>query len=137
METWPEPAKVRRSGVVAISSPKCFRAPGKTGEVMGFKLFGRTFVRATATVDAEIPQSRKKFLGSYGADFVPLIITARHGNLYAMTENFFDYRLTPMNGSVFKMPPGMYVNEELVFQMDPRGRVHTAVLANMPLKRRR
>lgn len=124
------------NGRVAHRSPAEFKT-NKAGEVTGFRLFGRTFVRAAEPVNAEIPKSWKKFLGSYGADFVPLIVTARHGHLYAMTENFFDYRLTPMNGSVFKMPPGMYINEELVFQMDARGRVHTAVLANMPLSRRK
>ncbi|MGB0582234.1 MAG: serine hydrolase domain-containing protein, partial [Limisphaerales bacterium] len=122
------------NGRVAHRSPAKFNT-NKAGKVTGFTLFGRTFVRTTTALDAVIPESWEKFLGSYGADFVPLIITARHGHLYAMTENFFDYRLTPMNGSVFKMPPGMYINEELVFQQDKRGRVHTAVLANMPLKR--
>lgn len=124
------------NGRVAHRSPAKFKT-NEAGEVTGFSLFGQTFVRTTAPVDAAIPKSWKKFLGGYGADFVPLIVTARHGNLYAMTENLFDYRLIPMNGSVFKMPPGMYINEELVFQMDQRGRVHTAVLANMPLKRTR
>lgn len=123
-------------GRVAHRAPAVFKT-NKDGNVTGFSLFGRTFVRATEPVDAEIPKPLRKFLGSYGPDFVPLIVSARHGHLYAMTENFFDYRLTPMNGSVFKMPPGMYVNEELVFQTDARGRVHTAVLANMPLKRNR
>jgi len=124
------------SGRVAHRTSANFMT-NKAGRATGFGLFGRTFVRATAPVDAEIPESWKKFLGSYGTDFVPLIVTARHGHLYAMTENFFDYRLTPLNGSVFKMPPGMYVNEELVFQADARGRIHTAVLANMSLKRTR
>lgn len=124
------------SGRVAHRTSANFKT-NQAGKATGFSLFGRTFVRATEPIDAEIPKSWKQFLGNYGADFVPLIVTSRHGHLYAMTENFFDYRLTPMNGSVFKMPPGMYVNEELVFQSDGLGRVHTAVLANMPLKRSR
>ena len=66
----------------------------------------------------------------------PLIVSIRHGHLYAMTENEFDNRLTPVNEWVFKMPPGIYTDEQLVFQPDRKGRVHTAVLANMRLRRR-
>jgi hypothetical protein len=64
-----------------------------------------------------------------------LIVSERHGHLYAMTENEYDNRLTPLNQTVFKMPPGLYTDEQLVFQLDRNGRPHTAVLANMPLKR--
>lgn len=87
-------------------------------------------------MNAAIPAAWNRFLGSYPPDFIPLIITAPHGHLYAMTENLFDYRLTPLNATVFRMPPGMYVDEELVFHLDRRDRVHRAVLANMPLPRR-
>ena len=53
-----------------------------------------------------------------------------------MTENMIDYRLTPINGSVFQMPEGLYADEELIFERDSNGAVHTAVLANMRLPRR-
>ena len=53
-----------------------------------------------------------------------------------MTEYEFDNRLTPLTGTVFQMPPGLYVDEQLVFQTDRSGKPHTAVLANMPLRRR-
>ena len=32
---------------------------------------------------------------------------------YVTTENMVDYRLTPVNRHVFRLPPGMYVEEEL------------------------
>jgi hypothetical protein len=106
-----------------------------SGKVTGFTALGQNFRRAIWPVNAPIPPEWKKFLGTYGPDFIPLIVTARHGHLYAMVENEYDNRLTPLNRTVFKMPPGMYVDEQLVFQTDSRGRVHTAVLANMPLGR--
>ena len=52
-----------------------------------------------------------------------------------MTENMADYRLTPLNRTVFKMPPGLYEDEQLVFQPGPDGTVYSAVLAGMVLRR--
>jgi hypothetical protein len=52
-----------------------------------------------------------------------------------MTENEYDYRLRPINRTVFGMPPGLYESEHLVFQVGRSGRVHGVVLANMPLAR--
>ena len=85
----------------------------------------------------EVPKAWTRFLGSYGPEFIPLIVSVKHGHLYAMTENMVDYRLTPLNRTVFKMPPGMYVDEQLVFQVGPDGEVHSVILANMTLPRRR
>lgn len=117
-----------------------FRAPfvftrDETGAVTGFTALGQRFRRVTG-VPAEIPAAWRQFLGRYGPDFIPVIITARHGHLYAMTENEFDYRLTPLNRTVFRMPAGLYVDEHLVFQTDRHGRVHGLILANMTLPRR-
>ena len=39
-----------------------------------------------------------------GRSFIPLVVSIRHGHLYAMTENLADYRLTPVNRNVFAMP---------------------------------
>jgi hypothetical protein len=86
---------------------------------------------------AEIPRAWEKFLGSYGPDFIPLIVSTRHGHLYAMTENMFDYRLTPLNQMVFKMPPGLYTDEYLIFQLGADGHVHGIVMANVPMPHRR
>ncbi len=98
-----------------------------------FKALGQTFRRVTKKPG--VPAGWKALIGSYGPDFIPLIVSERNGNLYAMTENMYDYRLTPITETVFKMPPGLYTDEYLVFHRSPRGKVETAVLANMPLRR--
>ncbi|MEW6156315.1 MAG: serine hydrolase domain-containing protein [Verrucomicrobiota bacterium] len=107
------------------------------GSIVGFSGMNQKFRRIDPGSAEPIPAEWKLLLGSYGPDFIPLIISVRHGHLYAMTENEYDNRLTPLNRFVFKMPPGLYVDEQLVFLTDTRGRPHTAVLANIPLKRRR
>jgi CubicO group peptidase (beta-lactamase class C family) len=106
-------------------------------EPQSFTALGQTFRRVDPARVQKIPEEWKQFLGSYGPKFIPLIITVKHGHLYAMTENEFDYRLTPLNRFVFKMPRGLYTDEELVFQAGANGRVHSAVLANMVLRRTR
>ena len=53
-----------------------------------------------------------------------------------MTENEFDNRLTPLNRMVFQMPPGLYSDEQLVFQAARDGKVRSAILANMTLPQR-
>ena len=83
----------------------------------------------------EIPKAWHNFLGSYGPTFIPLVVSVKHGHLYAMTENMFDYRLAPLNQTVFNLPTGMYLGEQLVFHRGADGRVHSAVLGNMTLKR--
>jgi hypothetical protein len=104
------------------------------GRIVGFSALGQSFTAAVSEQGSWIPDAWQKYLGSYGPDFIPLVISARHGHLYAMTENMMDYRLTPINQHVFRMPRGLYTDEYLVFQFAPAGEVHTAVLANMPLK---
>ncbi len=100
-----------------------------------FTALGQTFVRAPKR--APIPRPWRDLLGSYGPEFIPLIISERNGRLYAMTENMYDYALTPETETVFKMPPGLYTDERLVFHRDEKGRVKASVLANMPLPRQR
>lgn len=109
--------------------------PGKPA--LSFTLFGQTFTRVDPRIQPPPPESWRAFTGSYGPEFIPLIVTIRNGHLYAMTENEYDYRLHPVNRTVFRMPPGLYESEQLVFERDARGRVHGVLLANMPLKRRR
>ena len=84
----------------------------------------------------EIPASWRPFLGSYGPEFIPLIVSARHGHLYAMTENMADYRLRPVSEHIFSMPAGLYLDEYLVFMVDGEGWPRGACLANMYLPRR-
>jgi len=106
-----------------------------SGRAIAFTALGQHFERVEPPAAAAIPANWKQYLGSYGPKFIPLIVSARHGHLYAMTENMLDYRLTPLNRTVFNMPPGLYTDEHLVFQLGKDGRVHSAILANMTLKR--
>ncbi len=103
------------------------------GDITGFQTGGQTFRRVDSDAVQPIPTAWQRFLGSYGPEFIPLVVSCRHGHLYAMTENMVDYRLTPLNRTVFKMPPGMYEDEQVVFHPGPDGRVHSAVLAGMVL----
>lgn len=105
------------------------------GSVTSFKSGGQTYGRVDPDAIPEVPKAWQEFLGSYGPEFIPLVVSVKHGHLYAMTENMVDYRLRPINRTVFKMCPGMYEDEELVFQPGPLGRVHTAMLAGMELPR--
>jgi CubicO group peptidase (beta-lactamase class C family) len=82
-----------------------------------------------------IPREWKAYLGSYGPEFIPLVVHEKHGCLYATTENMVDYRLTPVNRHVFAFPPGMYAKESLVFLTGPDGKPHAVDLANMLLRR--
>lgn len=102
-----------------------------SGFVMGEQIFRRVD-RAVTKVG---PQRWKHFLGSYGPDFIPLIISQRHGNLYAMTENMVDYRLTPVNQNVFELPPGMYRSEHLVFLTNAAGKTPRINFCNMFFER--
>ena len=64
------------------------------------------------------------------------MISLRHGHLYATVENEYDYRLTPVDRVTFELPPGMYSDEQIVFQTDADGRVIGLLMANMYLPRR-
>jgi hypothetical protein len=105
------------------------------GGITGFRLAGQNFTRVPQN-RPPIPEGWRKLLGSYGPSFIPLIISERHGRLYAMTENMVDYRLTPVNQYVFELPPGMYVNEHVVFFPGRGGTPNALSLAGMILKRR-
>jgi CubicO group peptidase (beta-lactamase class C family) len=105
------------------------------GQVQGFTALLQHFTRVDSTAVAEVPAAWKDLLGRYGPEFIPLVISVKHGHLYAMTENMFDYRLTPLNRTSFHLPTGMYLGEQLVFNRDENGRVYAATLANMVLKR--
>ena len=96
---------------------------------------GRSSPRVLAG-ELPLPPEWRAYLGSYGPDFIPLIVGERHGHLYAMTENMVDYRLTPMNRNVCALPPGMYVDEHVIFLTDAKGHTHAINFANMLLPRR-
>ncbi len=130
-----EPLKFEANGRIVHEGSVAFERDD-SGRVKGFTALSQKFRRADSSATREIPAEWRKFLGSYGPSFIPVIITVKHGHLYAMTENEFDYRLTPLNRTVFKMPPGLYVDEQLVFQVGRDGNVHSILLANMELGRR-
>ncbi len=81
------------------------------------------------------PSLWKDYVGSYGPKFLPLVVHEKHGRLYATTENMVDYRLTPINRHVFAFPPGMYIEEEVVFLTDEKGKPWGVDCANMILPR--
>lgn len=96
---------------------------------------GQTFTR----VPDDPPSLReewRKFLGSYGPEFIPLVVSERHGHLYAMTENMVDYRLTPRSRYVCDLCPGMYTDEQAVFLPDANGRIHAIDFASVRMQRR-
>ena len=107
------------------------------GAISGFK-YGplQHFTRVPANPPS-LPVEWRAFLGSYGPDFIPLVVSERHGHLYAMTENTVDYRLTPVNRNVCALPPGMYADEQVVFLTDTHGHPHSINFANMLLRRRK
>jgi CubicO group peptidase (beta-lactamase class C family) len=107
---------------------------GEGGQAVALVAGPQRFTRVPPDRPA-IPDSWKAYLGSYGPEFIPLVVFERHGCLYATTENMVDYRLTPVNRHVFAFPPGMYVKESLVFLTGPDGKPHAVDLANMPLTR--
>jgi CubicO group peptidase (beta-lactamase class C family) len=102
-----------------------------TGFAMGAQRFERVPARPVA-----LPPEWRAVLGSYGLKVIPIVVSERHGHLYAMTENMVDYRMTPVNRHVCALPPGMYVDEQAVFLTDKKGRVHGLNFANMFFPRR-
>lgn len=100
------------------------------GTITGFTLGTQVFARVPAN-PAPLPDSWHALLGSYGPDFIPVIVSERNGHLYAMTENMVDYRLTPVNRHVFSLCPGMYVDEEAIFLTNADGSVRAVEFANM------
>ena len=107
----------------------------EAGASTGFKLGSQQFTRVAAQTP-RLPEVWRGFLGSYGPDFIPVVVSERHGHLYAMTENMLDYRLTPVNRHVWALPPGLYADEHLVFLTDREGHPHSINFANMILTRR-
>lgn len=105
------------------------------GNINEFQMLGQTFKRVAPTAVTPPPAAWQQYVGSYGPAFIPLVVSIRHGHLYAFTENMVDYRLKPINRTVFAMPPGLYTDEQLVFQVGPDGRVYGATLANVDMKR--
>jgi Beta-lactamase len=128
------PGKFLADGRIMFRAPVEFERD-KNGTATAFTAAGQRFERVAATQAAEVPEAWKAFLGKYGPQFIPLVISAQHGHLYATVENEYDYRLTPLNGVTFQLPPGMYADEQIVFQTDAGGKVQGAIMANQYLPR--
>lgn len=109
--------------------------PGESQRDDVLKMLNQDFHRVDPDNVQPIPEPWKKFLGSYGPKYIPLVISQRNGHLYAMTENIFDYRLTPVTDTVFAMPPGLYTDEYLVIQLGRDGEPYGVIMANIPLGR--
>ncbi len=129
------PLKFLLDGRVFDRSPATFE-PAHDGKAPAFvTAAGQRFTRVAPAAAAEPCPLWKTYIGSYGPAFIPLVVSVRHGHLYAMTENLCDYRLTPVNRSVFAFPAGLYADEHLVFLTDLGGKVLGVNLANMTLPR--
>jgi serine beta-lactamase-like protein LACTB len=110
---------------------------GPDGKILAFTTMDQKFVRFDPTRSPAVSPSWAEFVGCYGPAFIPLVISVRHGHLYAMVENELDYRLIPAARNVFVCPQGMYREEFVVFLTGPDGKVHGVSFANMYLRRRR
>ena len=81
-------------------------------------IFADTKIGTVPAAAADVPPLWSQYMGVYGPSFIPLVVSIRHGHLYAMIENELDYRLIPASRQVFVFPPGMYREEHLVFLTD-------------------
>lgn len=130
-----EPLRCLMNSRVDDNAPLVFEHDG-AGKITAFTARSQRFARVEPGAATNIPVAWRAYLGSYGPAFIPVVISIRHGHLYAMTENMDDYRLTPVNYQVFAMPAGLYTDEHLVFLADGPGKPRAINLANMILKRR-
>jgi CubicO group peptidase (beta-lactamase class C family) len=129
-----EPLKFLADGQLAFAAPMNFDA-AESGKVESFTAFRQKFRRVNEKEAVQAPKEWKRFVGSYGPSFIPWIVSVRRGQLYAMTENEFDYRLIPVARNVFRMSPGMYDEEAVVFPDDDSAECGSVLFAGMRLPR--
>ncbi len=125
--------KFQAEGRILYRAPVEFQRDAG-GKIAGFSVAGQVF-RRVGEQPPPAPAAWQKLVGSYGPKFIPLVVSIRHGHLYATVENEYDYRLTPLNRVTFNLSPGMYADEQVVFQIDPSGQVLGALMAGMMLPR--
>ncbi len=130
-----EPLKFLADGRLMNAEPIRFER-GADGKTTAFTAMDQKFSRVDPRRSPEVPPSWAEFTGSYGPAYIPLVVSVRHGHLYAMIENELDYRLIPAARNVFVCPPGMYREEYVVFLTGSDGKVFGASVANMTLPRR-
>lgn len=129
-----EPLRFEADGLRVHREPVHFLRDEQQN-IVGFTALEQTFTCVKPAERRDIPEPWRGYLGSYGPDYIPLIVSQRNGRLYAMAENVMDYRLTPLNRFVFKLSKGLYEDEYLVFHVGPDGRAHSVDLANITLRR--
>ena len=113
------PNRFLANGRIMNQSPFEFERAADGG-VSGFTAAGQRFHRVKPA--GSPPPEWQSLVGVYGERFIPLVVSLRHGHLYASIENEYDYRLTPLNRVTFHLPPGMYSDEQVVFQRAADGR---------------
>jgi CubicO group peptidase (beta-lactamase class C family) len=128
------PLKFLADGRLFDASPIEFERDTQ-GKIVGFTAMEQKFTRVAPNASPDVPPLWAEYTGVYGPTFIPLVVSIRHGRLYATVENELDYRLIPASRSVFVLPPGMYWEEHLVFQTKPDGKIHGASFGNMYLRR--
>jgi serine beta-lactamase-like protein LACTB len=129
------PLRFVADGRLLYRSPVEF-ARNADGRISGFAAAGQQFRRLEPDKVAPAPPAWQNLVGVYGPKFIPLVVTIRHGHLYATVENEYDYRLTPLNRVTFNLPPGMYADEHAVFETAASGKASGVIFANMHLERR-
>lgn len=128
------PLKLMARGRMMNDAPFEFEA-AEDGSIKGFTAAGQEFARV-AELSPETPAAWKELVGVYGPEFIPLVVSIRNGHLYGSIENEYEYRLKPIDRVTFALPPGMYTDEQLVFQIDSAGKAIGAIMANQYLSRR-
>jgi CubicO group peptidase (beta-lactamase class C family) len=107
---------------------------GEGGKATGFIFGADEFMRVDPSAEPVVPAGWEKLVGKYGQEFIPFIVSIKHGHLYAFVENEFDYRLTPVSDTVFNLPQGMYEGQQVEFKLDAQGKVEKVVMAYVEFK---
>ena len=115
-----EPLKFLGDGRALGSAPFEFQRDAH-GTAVAFTAMNQKFTRVDPGAVPDVPPAWARYTGVYGPAFIPLVISIRHGHLYAMIENELDYRMIPAT-QTFRCPPGMYREEHVVFLNAPMER---------------
>lgn len=129
-----EPLKFLADGRIMHREPFTFERDAD-GKITGFTALEQKFKRLDVSKIKQPPLAWEKYVGSYGPEYIPLVVSIRNGRLYACVENEYDYHLRPLNRVTFHLTPGIYTDEQLVFQIDEKGKPYAVILAGMYLKR--
>ena len=113
-----EPLKLAINGRTADGSVASF-SRGESGRIESFvtapeQKLGQKFVRIDSATTAETCPLWNSYVGSYGPDFIPLVISIRHGHLYLLHDREYwpTYRLTPVNVQRCSRMPAGHMQDE-------------------------